>query len=343
MSRATFPALLAGDTAAALAAVYVIHGEEELLHVEALDAIRSTARAQGATRQVFTPEKDDDWSTVLGSAASMGLFGDRQLLEIHIPNGKPGKAGAAALEKLAAAGADTVVVVVLPKLERTALQSAWFAALARAGEVYEARPVAQDALPNWIRTRLKGFGLTIEDDALTVLAERVEGNLLAARQEIEKLALLYARRHTLTLSEIAAAVANVAKFDPFQLAAAWMLGDSARLARLLTAIEAEGEEPVLVLWAVSEDIRSIIRFKAALHEGQKPAAAQASLRLWGEKKTAAPVAAKRLSVRRLTVALSGCAQADRQIKGAETGKAWATLKQLLLELAVSSPTSAKAP
>lgn len=316
--------------------LYVIHGEEDLLRVEALDALRAAAKRQGyLNREVYTADNTFDWNELLQSAGSMGLFADLKFVEVHVPNGKPGKNGGDALQTLAEnLPDDTVTAVVLPKLERAQTQAKWFSALAAHGVVLEAKAVTGAALPQWIRGRLKQHGLDIEADALALFAERVEGNLLAAKQEIDKLALLHPAGHLVDMADAEAAVANVARFDVFQLAGAWMGGDGARTARLLEGLEAGGEEPVLLLWALAEDIRTLIRLTAALKQGQSIQAVRNSLRLWGDKQTLAPAAVKRISPARLMAALQECARIDRIIKGAEEGDAWAAFKHLVTELAV---------
>ena len=316
--------------------LYVIHGEEDLLRVEALDVLRQAARQQGyPNREVYSADSASfDWQELLHAAGSMGLFADLKLLEIHIPGGKPGKAGGDALQELAGRlPEDTAVVLMLPKLERAQMQAKWFAALAKHGVVLEAKAVSGAALPQWIQGRLKQAGLEIEADALSLFAERVEGNLLAAKQEIDKLALLHPRGHLLNVADAEAAVANVARFDVFQLAGAWMSGDAARTARLLEGLEADGEEPVMLLWALAEDIRTLIRLTAALKQGQSVQSVRNSLRLWGDKQTLAPMAVRRISIARLLAALQDCAKLDCMIKGAEVGNAWAEFKHLTLELA----------
>ena len=316
--------------------LYVIHGEEDLLRVEALDVLRQAARQQGyLNREVYSADSASfDWQELLHAAGSMGLFADLKLLEIHIPGGKPGKAGGDALQELAGRlPEDTAVVLMLPKLERAQMQAKWFAALAKHGVVLEAKAVSGAALPQWIQGRLKQAGLEIEADALSLFAERVEGNLLAAKQEIDKLALLHPRGHLVNMADAEAAVANVARFDVFQLAGAWMSGDAARTARLLEGLEADGEEPVMLLWALAEDIRTLIRLTAALKQGQSVQSVRNSLRLWGDKQTLAPMAVRRISIARLLAALQDCAKIDCMIKGAEVGNAWAEFKHLTLELA----------
>lgn len=315
--------------------LYVIHGEEDLLRIEALDTLRAAAKKQGyLNREVYAADNAFDWNELLQSAGSMGLFADLKLLEIHIPGGKPGKNGGDALQMLAGRlPEDTVTIVMLPKLERAQTQAKWFASLAAHGVVLEAKAVTGAALPQWIRSRLNARSLDIEADALTLFAERVEGNLLAAKQEIDKLALLHPAGHLVDMADAEAAVANVARFDVFQLAGAWMGGDAPRVVRLLEGLEAGGEEPVLLLWAVADDIRTLIRLTAALKQGQSVQAVRNSLRLWGDKQTLAPAAVRRISINRLLAALQECARIDRIIKGAEEGSAWAEFKHLVTGLA----------
>lgn len=316
--------------------LYVIHGEEDLLRVEALDTLCAAAKQQGyLNREVYTVDSASfDWHELLQAAGSVGLFADLKLLEIHIPNGKPGKNGGEVLQTLAEhLPEDTTVVIMLPKLERAQTQAKWFTALAKHGVMLEAKSVSGAALAPWVCKRLQLVGLEIEADALALFTERVEGNLLAAKQEIDKLALLHPPGHIVNIADAEAAVANVARFDVFQLAGAWMSGDSARAARLLDGLEAGGEEPVLLLWAVAEDIRTLIRLTAALKQGQSVQTIRNSLRLWGDKQTLAPIAVKRISIIRLLAALQECARIDRIIKGAEEGNAWAEFKHLVNRLA----------
>lgn len=327
---------LSGSLNAPLQALYVIHGEEELLRIEALDTLRQAAKQQGyLNRETHIADGASfDWNALLAQAASTGLFADLKLLEIAIPGGKPGKNGGDALQWLAQnLPQDTVTVISLPKLERAQTQAKWFTALAQHGTVLEAKAVTGTALPGWIRERLAKHGLDIEADALLLFAERVEGNLLAAKQEIDKLALLHPQGHLISMAEAETAVANVARFDVFQLAAAWMAGDTARTVRLLDGLQAEGEEPVLPLWALAEDIRTLLRLTAALKQGKTVAAIRNELRLWGDKQTLAPQAVSRIAPARLIAALQECAKIDRQIKGAEPGDAWTGFRQLVGSLA----------
>lgn len=318
-----------------LKAAYLIHGEEDILRIEAADAIRSAARSQNfSERQVLVVETGFDWSLLIEATQSVGLFADKKLLEIHVPSGKPGKEGSVMLQQLAEnLPEDICIILLLPKMERVQTQSKWFQSWSKVATVIEAKTVSPAALPQWVKSRLKAQNLTITDDALALFVERVEGNLLAAQQEIDKLALIHPHGYQITLSDAQSAVANVARFDVLQLAATWMKGDSTRLMHLLDGLAAEGGEPVLMLWAISEDIRTLLRLLAALKQGKTVNELRQTLRLWGEKQTLAPIAAKRIGAKRLLSALQSCARIDRQIKGVDNGEAWTEIKYLLLSLA----------
>lgn len=318
-----------------LKAAYLIHGEEDILRIEAADAIRSAARSQNfSERQVLVVEAGFDWSLLIEATQSVGLFADKKLLEIHVPSGKPGKEGSVMLQQLAEnLPEDICIILLMPKMERVQTQSKWFQSWSKVATVIEAKTVSPTALPQWVKTRLKAQNLTISDDALALFVEKVEGNLLAAQQEIDKLALIHPQGYQITLSDAQSAVANVARFDVLQLAATWMKGDSTRLMHLLDGLAAEGGEPVLMLWAISEDIRTLLRLLAALKQGKTVNELRQTLRLWGEKQTLAPIAAKRIGAKRLLSALQSCARIDRQIKGVNNGEAWTEIKYLLLSLA----------
>lgn len=257
-----------------LAGLYVVYGDEPLLAQEACDKIRAAARAAGFTeRSVHTVERGFDWSTLIGASQAMSLFGERQLVELRIPSGKPGKDGADALKTLAGAdNPDALMLVTLPRLDSATQKSAWFTALVNGGVALKVDPVERAQLPNWIgqRLALQGQRVAPGDDgrrALAFVAERVEGNLLAAHQEIQKLGLLYPAG-TLTFEQIHDAVLNVARYDVFKLNEAMLAGDAARLSRMIDGLKGEGEALVLVLWAVVEELRTLLRIKRGVAAGK---------------------------------------------------------------------------
>ncbi|KUM04386.1 DNA polymerase III subunit delta [Chromobacterium subtsugae] len=328
------PDALTAALAKGLAPLYLVHGEEALLALEAADAVRAAARAAGyLEREVLTVEAGFDWSQLFDAMSSVSLFASLKLLEIRIPGGKPGTEGSEALQRLAAnPPADTLTLITLPKLDKTQQQGKWFAALEKAGLAVEARPVGRAELPGWISRRLKAQGQQLGSEALAFFVERVEGNLLAARQEVDKLALLYPKGE-LSLADLQAAVANVARFDVFQLSESWLAGDAPRLMRMLDGLMAEGEAPVLVLWSLSEDVRMLLRLRQGLKDGRQLRDMARELRLWGDKQRLAEPALRRIGPRKLMQALSECARIDRQIKGVEPGEPWQTMRALATLLA----------
>ncbi|RQH00687.1 DNA polymerase III subunit delta [Paraburkholderia dinghuensis] len=304
-----------------LAGLYVVYGDEHLLAQEACDRIRAAARAAGYTdRSVFTVERGFDWSSLLGASQSMSLFGDRQLVELRIPSGKPGKEGADALKTLAgSANPDVLMLVTLPRLDAATQKSAWFTALADSGVALKVDPVERAQLPNWIGQRLGQQGQRVapgEDGrrALQFVAERVEGNLLAAHQEIQKLGLLYPQG-VLSFEQIHDAVLNVARYDVFKLNEAMLTGDAGRLARMLDGLRGEGEASVLVLWAVVEEIRTLLRVKRGIAAGKPLAMLLRENRVWGPRERLIGPALSRLTEPALERALVLAARLDRQVKG----------------------------
>lgn len=275
-----------------LRSLYTVHGDEPLLVQEACDTIRSVARAQGYTeRTVHTVAGAHfDWSEVLASGGSLSLFADRQLIEVRIPSGKPGKDGSQALQQMAEAaqGTDSVLsLVVLPRLDGMTLKGAWFGALEANGVTLKIDPVERQALPAWIAQRLQLQGQHVAageagQRTLQFFADRVEGNLLAAHQEIQKLGLLFPAGE-LSFDQVESAVLNVARYTPFKLAEAVLAGQLLRVQRMLDGLQAEGEAPVLVHWALAEDIRTLHRVRLSLDAGRPLPVALRESRVWGVK------------------------------------------------------------
>jgi DNA polymerase III subunit delta len=301
---------LSAQLAERLLPVYLVSGDEPLLVGEASDAIRARARARGfAEREVFFIERSSAvWDEVRQAALALSLFTSRRIVEIRMPGGKPGVTGAAALLRLfEAAGEDLLVVIIADKLERETQASEWVQALQRRGAWLPIWPVERARLPEWLRARFAAAGLTANSDALALLAERSEGNLLAARQEIDKLAMLLPRGATVSVAEVAAGSADSARFDVFQLGEAVRSADAARALRILGGLRAEGAEPVLVLWSLVRELRA----------QQAAAPSDASVRAQG-----LPFA--RLAMR--------AGRADRMAKGLSAGDPWDELALLAVEL-----------
>lgn len=321
--------------ARALAPVYVVHGDEPLLAAEAADAIRARARAEGyAEREVHLAERGYDWGRLATAAAAMSLFSSRKLIDLRIPSGRPGPDGAAAIEALCASPPPEVLTLVsLPRLDRAGQGSAWFGALSRAGVVVNVLPVDRRALPLWIGARLARQQQRAGENALAFLADCVEGNLLAAHQEIQKLGLLYPPGE-LAFEQVRDAVLDVARFEVSQLSEAMLAGDRARLARVLDGLAGEGEAPPRVLWVMTDDIRAVMRVQHGLAAGRAAGELLREHRVWGDaRQRLVPAAARRLGRPALEAALAHAARVDRTIKGLVKGDPWVELLRLGLRFA----------
>ena len=317
-----------------LDALYVIHGAEALLALEAADRIREAARKAGySEREVLFAEPGFDWSRLAASGANLSLFASKRIMELRIPTGKPGAEGGRAIEawsaKLArgreapAESIDTVALVMLPELEWQQLKTQWFKRLEAAGTVIEAKPISRDELPDWLAERLSRQGQRAAVETLEWLAERVEGNLLAARQEVEKLALLLPPGE-IALQAIREAVTDVSRFERDTLVEAIHAGEVSRIARALASLRAEDEPLPLLLWTLTEELRLLITIAA----GQRPRRylppdrAAAAARTAG-KHTPATFDRELLRAHRI----------DRMIKGVEIGDPWDNMIELALGIA----------
>jgi DNA polymerase-3 subunit delta len=308
-----------------LSPLYAVHGAEALLALEAGDAIRAAARGDGCTeREVFTAEPGADWAKLGASAANLSLFATRRLLEIRIPGGKPGAEGGKALEALCARlPEDTVVLVMLPELEWQQRKTAWFGALENAGTMVEARAISREELPQWLAGRFAAQGQQANVETLEWMADRVEGNLLAAKQEVEKLALLLPAGE-ISLAEIREAVTDVSRFERDGLIEAIHAGDTSRIARAVDSLEAEGEPAPLLLWALTEELRLMMQVTA----GERPRRYLDPERLQAVQKTA-----RKHDAASFDRQLLRAHRIDRMIKGVETGDAWEEILELSLALA----------
>lgn len=324
-----------------LAPLYVITSDEHLLALEAADKIRRAARAQGLTeREVLVVERSFKWGELILANQSQSLFGDRKLIELRIPTGKPGKDGGQALQDYCASlSPDNVTLITLPKLDWATQKAAWVGALQQAGVYIDIPLVERAHLPNWIGTRLAAQGHKADRQSLDFIADRVEGNLLAAHQEIQKLALLHPPG-TVSFEQIHDAVLNVARYDVFKLNEAMLGGDVARLTRMLDGLQGEGEALPLVLWAVAEEIRTLLKLKSGMQGGKPLPALLKEYRIWGPRERLMEPALRRLSLAQLTKALRTAAQIDKMIKGLKvktmSGDTWDAMLQLALSIAAPS-------
>jgi DNA polymerase-3 subunit delta len=329
---------LEGHLAKTIAPLYVISSDEHLLALEAADKIRRAARANGySERDVLTVERTFKWGELLAANQALSLFGDKKLIELRIPTGKPGKDGGAALQAYTKdLSPDNLTLITLPKLDWQTAKAAWVGSLQQAAVYIEIPTIERNALPSWIGTRLAAQGHSAERQGLDFIADRVEGNLLAAHQEIQKLGLLH-EPGRLTFEQIHDAVLNVARYDVFKLSEAMLAGDPARLVRMLEGLKGEGEALPLVLWAVAEEIRTLLKLKSGMAQGRPLGVLLKEYRIWGPKERMMEPALRRMSLATLEKALQDAAQVDKMIKGLRArtfaGDAWDAMLQLALKVA----------
>ena len=332
-----------------LRSIYTLWGDEPLLVQEAADAIRAAARAAGHTeRQVHTVSGAHyNWSGLLGASQALSLFADKQIIEIRIPSGKPGKEGSDALQRYCALNCasdinDTVTLVTLPRLDGTQQKSGWFTALDGAGMTVKFDPIARAQLPPWIAQRMAVQGQRVQGGeagqrTLAFFADRVEGNLLAAHQEIQKLGLLYPSGESageLSFEQIESAVLNVARYDVFKLGEAVLSGHVERALRMLDGLQAEGEAAVLVHWTLCEDIRSLKRVRDAISAGRPLPMALREARVWGAKERLMERAVPLFTDNAVAALLQAAQVCDGLVKGLRhpdwPTDAWDGLKRLVL-------------
>lgn len=330
------PAQLGKHLQGTLSPVYVISGDEPLLCQEAADAIRAATRQQGfSERQVFNADNNFDWGNLLQAGASLSLFAEKRLLELRIATGKPSDKGAALLECLARPAEDTVLLISLPKLDGNAQKSKWGKALIDGQNVQFVQiwPVDAHQLPQWIRQRLAQAGLSASAEAVDMIAIRVEGNLLAAAQEIEKLKLL-AEGTQIDVDTVQAAVADSARFDVFGLIDAALNGEAAHALRMLEGLRGEGVEPPVILWALAREIRLLATLAQQHAQGMPLDKAFSSARppVWDKRRPLVSKALQRLSASRWAALLEDAQHIDAQIKGQAMGDPWSGLSLLTLSL-----------
>ena len=310
---------------ASLAKLYAIHGAEPLSALEAADALRALARKSGyVEREVFTVLSGFDWGQLRTAGNALSLFATQRWLELRVPSGKPGKEGSEAITKYCERlPDDTVTLVLLPEIDWQGKQTKWFMALEAAATMIEAAPIDRARLPQWLKGRLARQQQAVSDEGLEFLADRVEGNLLAAQQEINKLALLCAPGE-ISSEVLQDSVANVSRFNPFQLVAAIHEGDAVRIQRMLDGLKAEGEAPPLILWVLANEIRTLARVRGVTRAGRPPHPSKAR-----EMERIA----RRHNAKSIHDLLLQAAEIDRMIKGLNRNDPWDALSALANGLA----------
>lgn len=314
--------------------VYLVTGDEPLLVQECCDQIRQQARMQGCSeREIFDAGVSRfNWQDILYSANSMSLFAERKLLEVRLPSGKPGAEGSKALCRyLEIAGPDDILLIVAGKIDKQSTNSKWFKALDKAGAVLQIWPVDAKDLPRWLQQRVSSAGMSIDGDALQLLCDSVEGNLLAAAQEVEKLKLLLEGSvidaHTVTRS-----VSNNARYNLFDMADSALKGDATASLKMLHGLRSEGAEPTVVLWALAREIRTLYEVQGDCDKGQSVNQALTARRVWKNRMGLMQSALSRHNHGTLSQLLSQAATVDGSIKGFADGKPWDNLERLLTGL-----------
>lgn len=316
--------------------VYLLSGDEPLLIQEAGDALRQAARQQGfEEREVMHAESGYQWEDLLNSANAMSLFAARKIIELHIPNGKPGTKGAEMLGSyLASPSPDTLLLIFCPRLDGASQKSKWFKAIDQAGATLAFWPIDSQRLPGWIQQRFTQQGMNVSREAANLLADRVEGNLLAAVQEIEKLKLVYPEQ-TIAADDILNAVADSARYDLFNLSDTALAGQSQRCLRMLSGLQAEGTDATLVLWALARDIRMLLELKQSTGSGAVNEAQFRQHRIWGKRKSLVNRALSLHTCDSLQDLLHQCGDVDQAIKGMSRNNPWLLLTDISLQLARS--------
>lgn len=325
-------------------AIYFIAGDEPLQMREACDTVRSAVRAVGAEeREVHHVDNSFKWSTLHDASASMSLFGSHKLIELHLPSGKPGQEGSQALQAYAKTisenkgQSDNTLLIISGKLEGSATNSKWFKALDAVGIYVPVWPVDANRLPGWITHRLRKAGFQPTPEAVSLLAQRVEGNLLACDQEIEKLRLLYPNQSQLDDQAVMNAVHDSSRFDVFTLTDALLQANPVRTSRILAGLQGEGIEPPIILWGITRELRQLITLKHRTDQGQSFDRICRELRIWDKRKPLYQKALQTHTPDQLHQLLLQAEKVDRSIKGLDKGNSWTQLNQLCLTFSGFNP------
>jgi DNA polymerase-3 subunit delta len=317
-----------------LAPCYLVTGDEHLLVAEALDAIRDAARARGfGTRELNVASTGFDWGQLAASAGNLSLFAEQRIVELRLPTGKPGRSGGQAIVDLVAqAGPELLFIVTGPKLDAATAKSKWVKALEQKGVSLPVWPIGLRELPGWIANRMRQSGLQPERDAVALIADRVEGNLLAASQEIEKLRLLLGEGKV-TVADVTNAVARSSRYDVYKLTDAAMAGDAARAVRILGGLRSEGVEPVIVMWALTRELRTLAMLDDAVCQGRDLGSAMQSLRVWNNRQALVRSCVGRHQHGDFHRLLKTSGRADAAAKGQRFGDPWQMAADIVIEMA----------
>lgn len=328
-----YPDRIGEHLSTGLAPAYLISGDEPLQLGECADAIRLAAREAGhSTREVLEAGSGFDWQQLAAEAAAFSLFAEKKIIDLRIPGGKPGAEGSRALVAYCDnPPPDTLLLLTLPKIDRQQQNSKWFKAIDRLGVVIQVWPIDPARLPTWIEQRLRQAGIQPSRDALRMLADRVEGNLLAARQEVDKLLLLHGEGQ-LDADQLAAAVADSARYDVFELVDTALRGDAARAVHILDGLRGEGVASTLVLWALHREVHSMAQISADVAKGLSPEHAISRAKVFNKRVGLVRQGLSNLRTAQWLSLLDSCQRADAAIKGIGAAQPWVLLEQIVLRV-----------
>ncbi len=332
---------LASHLKSKLLSCYMVTGDEHLLVQEALDAIRLAAREKGfGSRELYTATTGFDWSDLAGAGGNLSLFAERRIIELRLPTGKPGLKGSATIiDMLGTIDDDLLFLISAPKLERNTAAAKWCKAVEAKGGMVQIWPVGLRELPAWINERMRHAGLKPDRDAVRLLADRVEGNLLAAQQEIEKLRLLHGEG-PVSAAEVDAAVADSSRFDVYKLVDAAVAGNAARAVRIMGGIRAEGVEPVILMWALTRELRMLAGLADGIQSGTDLSAGMRKARVWQNRQGLVRACIGRHQATDFYQLLQLARQADACAKGQMHGDPWQLATQIVMALAMGGARAA---
>jgi DNA polymerase-3 subunit delta len=328
-----YPEKLAGSLKKGTAPLYIVSGDEPLLVQEACDLIRAELKEKGfEERDLYHVETGFDWDEVFYSVNSMSLFAEKKLIEIRMPTAKPGDKGGKALTALVEQlGSDTVLLLVLPRVDAGTQKTKWFKSIESAGAFVQVWPIESQALPRWLEERFRREGLQVTREAVLALTDRIEGNLLAAVQEIQRLKLV-ARDNSVDLDLVLDGVADNARFDVFKLIDTSLGGDSAKLVRMIQALQAEGVELLFLNSMLARELRGLETMSLAMLQGQPMREALKKGRVWDKRTSAVSKALNQHNPGSLRRLQEGTGSVDRMVKGLMVGDPWLQITSVLLEL-----------
>ncbi len=320
-----------------LSPVYLITGDEPLISEESSDLLRHHLQEQGfSEREVLHVDGSFSWEYLLECANALSLFAEKKIIELRLGSQKLNKKSSEILQSyLSNPAPDNILVITADKLDGNTKKSAWFKAVDKSGVIVEIWPVETEQLPNWIRQRAAQIELQLDDEAIQLLCDRIEGNLLAAKQELSKLSLLFPRQ-VVSADDIVDSVSDSSRYDIYGLSDAALNGQSARCCKILQVLRQDGTEPPVVLWALSKELRSLAAIQQAQNNGQSFDAVCQRERIWGKRKPLARKASQRISSKQINTALQQCAEVDKIVKGMATGDAWLLLTSISLTLSGQS-------